>query len=186
MAKESVIVIGPMGVGKTSVSKILSQALGLAYVDVDELRWAYFEQQPDFDHREMKRLHKSGDAKGAFQYMKPFEARFVEDLLQKYSSAVFDFGAGYTVYEDGALFARVKACLAPFRHVVFLRYSPDPEESLAALQARHAEAPEELYAMLNRQFIESPCNSLLATCTVDTKNKTAGEVAREVAAKVSA
>ena len=185
MVKESVIIIGPMGVGKTSVSKILAETLDLEYIDVDELRWDYFNSQPDFDHDMMKKLHQSGDAAGTFQYMKPFEARYVEHIVNAYSSAVLDFGAGYTVYEDDALFLKVKACLAPYRHVVFLRYSPDHQESLNALQVRHAEAPEALYAMLNQQFINSPCNRILAKLIIDTKNKTIEEVVQEVITKLN-
>lgn len=186
MAKESVLIIGPMGVGKTSVSKILAETLELSYVDLDELRWDYFFKQPDFDNDAMKDLYQGGNAAAVFTYIKPFEARFVAHIVKEYTEAVFDFGAGYTVYEDAALFTQVKASLAPFRHVVFLRYSSDPQESLAALQTRHAEAPEALYAQLNRQFIESPCNRILATCIVDTKNKTVAEVAQAVLARIHA
>lgn len=186
MQKESIVVIGPMGVGKTSVSKKLAETLDLEYVDVDELRWEYFSAQPDFDNDVVKGLYQSGDTAGAFHYMKPFEARFVEHIVKKHSAAVFDFGAGYTVYEDNALFLRVKACLSPYRHVVFLRYSPDTQESLDALQTRHAEAPETLYALLNQQFIESPCNGILATHVVDTKDKTVEEVVQEVVEKINA
>ncbi|HPJ02420.1 MAG TPA: shikimate kinase [Candidatus Limiplasma sp.] len=185
MATESIAIIGPMGVGKTTVSRKIAQALGLHYIDVDELRWDYFSQQPDFDHQVTKTLYESGNAAGAFQYMKPFEAGYVEAIVEKYSAAVLDFGAGYTVYTDQALFGRVQACFKPFGHVVFLRYSPDPKESLEALQHRHAEAPAELFKMLNREFIESPCNGILATCIVDTKDKTADEVAKEVIKRVS-
>ena len=186
MDSKSIVIIGPMGVGKTSVSTIIAERLHLAYVDVDELRWDFFFAQPDFDNNAVKALYQRGDTEAAFAYMKPFEARYAAHILQQYTSAVFDFSAGYTVYADDALFTSVQASLAPYKHVVFLRYSADPQESLAALQTRHAEAPEALYAALNKQFIESPCNGMLATLTVDTKHKIIDQVADEVIAAIRA
>lgn len=85
------------------------------------------------------------------------------------------------MYDDPALFERVQMAFAPYENIVCLRYTQDPEESLAALSKRH-DLPEELYFHLNRTFIQSPCNGMLARHTVDTKGKTAEQVTDEVQA----
>jgi hypothetical protein len=88
---------------------------------------------------------------------------------------VFDFGAGYTVYECDELFEMVKSAFARYDYVFFLRYSDNHEESLAALY-RHEDIPKEIYCELNKGFIESPCNNILAKHTIDTKDKTIDDV----------
>lgn len=180
MTDNSIILIGPMGIGKTSVSKILANELGLEYIDIDELRWVYFSQQDDFDGELVDKLFGDSKEAEAFTYVKPFEARYVVDMLKKYQSGIFDFGAGYTVYDNEELFTIVKSALASYKYVIFLRYSKDNSESLEALRSRHEDIPDDLYLLLNKAFIESPCNEQLATSIIDTKGKTVSEVADEI------
>lgn len=176
MPENSILLIGPMGVGKTCVAKALSEALGLPYVDSDALRWAYFARQPDYDGQKVEALFEASRGTDAFRYMKPFEARFTVHLLENGEDRVIDFGAGYSVYEDEVLFEWVRSAFAKYRHVLLLRYSKGEAESLAVLRERHPDVPPALYEALNRVFIESPCNALLATHTIDTKDKTIQEV----------
>jgi adenylylsulfate kinase-like enzyme len=39
-----VILIGPIGAGKSTVGKLLSVKLGLLQIETDELRWKYYEE----------------------------------------------------------------------------------------------------------------------------------------------
>ena len=176
MFDESILLIGPMGVGKTSAAKAISSTLGMDYIDVDEQRWDYFSQQPDYDGLIVKKLFDESKGVEAFRYMKPFEARYVIDILSKFPCSVFDFGAGYSVYQNMELFEQVRTAFSKHNHIVFLRYSDDPIESLEALRKRHVDIPKELYYALNREFIESPCNEILSTYIIDTKNKAIQEI----------
>lgn len=179
MSVNNIILIGPMGVGKSSAAKALANITGLEYIDVDEMRWDYFSSQPDFNGEMVDKLFDDSKETEAFSYMKPFEARFVVHILGKYPCGIFDFGAGYTVYEDEKLFDMVKSALSNYDYVLFLRYSTDSKESIAALY-RHTDIPKELYSALNKGFIESSCNDLLATHTVDTKGKTIDGVVNSI------
>ena len=154
------------------------------YIDVDEQRWDYFSQQPDYDGLFVEKLFNESKGVEAFGYMKPFEARYAIDIISKYPRSVFDFGAGYSVYQNTELFEQVKAAFSKHRHIVFLRYSENNVESLEVLRERHTDVPKELYYALNREFIESPCNEILSTYIIDTKNKTIQEIVDCVLAKV--
>ena len=176
--------LGPMGVGKTSVAKKVSSVLGMDYVDVDEQRWDYFLQQPDYDGLLVERLFNESKGVEAFSYMKPFEARYAVYILTKYPHSVFDFGAGYSVYQDAALFEQVRKAFSRHKYIFFLRYSDDQVESLEALRERHADVPKALYYLLNKEFIESSCNEMLSTYIIDTKNKAIQEIADCVLSKV--
>jgi len=173
-----------MGVGKSSVAKELSVIAGLEYIDADSARWDYFYAQPDYNAEIVERLFNESKGEEAFQYMKPFEARFVLYILDKYPCGVFDFGAGYSVYEDNELFEMVRSAFSKYKYVIFLRYSEDKRESLKSLRERHTDVPEDLYFKLNKGFIESPCNEILATYTIDTKNKSVREVVDVILGKL--
>ena len=176
MINKSIAFVGAMGVGKTSVAKRVSEVLGMPYVDIDELRWDYFSKQPDYDNELVETLFDNSKEVEAFSYLKPFEARLVADFLEEIRNAVFDFGAGYSVYEDEMLFSKVKSAFSFCETVILLRYSDDADEGLAALQKRHPDVADNLYNALNRVFIESPCNIALATHVIDTKDKTVDEI----------
>ena len=176
MDNESILIIGPMGVGKSSAAKALSSILSIEYINVDELRWEYFYGQTDFNKQFVDQLFNEKKFIEAFAYMKPFEARYAVDILAKYDAGVFDFGAGYSVYQNNELFEKVRTAFAKFKHVILLRYSNDAAESLEALRGRHPDVPEDFYYVFNKEFIESRCNEVLSTCIIDTKNKTVQEV----------
>lgn len=181
---EKIILIGPMGVGKSSVAHSLAARFDSPVIDIDELRWGSFARMPGYDDNIVKKLFDSDRGAEAFAYMKPFEAQLVVQVLEEYGQGIFDFGAGYTVYEDRALFEQVRRAFAPYRHIFLLRYSADPEESLNALKERH-DIPEALYYALNRPFIESPCNAALARHIIDTKAKTIAQIAAEIGDLIS-
>lgn len=178
--QKKIILIGAMGVGKSTVSALLAEKLGLGRIDIDELRWAYFSEMPGYDGAYVDGLFEAGEEQKAFAYMKPFEANLVEVVLSRFEAGVFDFGAGYTVYEDESLFARVEKALAVCENVVLLRYSADNAESLEALRDRHKDIPPALYYSLNKPFIESDCNERLARLAVFTKEKSAEEISEEI------
>jgi hypothetical protein len=77
---------------------------------------------------------------------------------------VFDMGAGHTVYEDPALFERVRLALAPFRNVVLLLPSENVEQSLELMEGYDPVLARD--RAINRHFIEHPSNGLLARYTV--------------------
>jgi hypothetical protein len=88
------------------------------------------------------------------------------------------------VYEDGALFVRVKRALAPCRHVVLLLPSPDLNTSLNVLRERrpslHAIEPD-----INEHFIVHPSNSELATFTVYTEGRLPRDTCAEIIVTLS-
>lgn len=176
MDKNKIIFIGAMGIGKTSVAKELSKRLSMEYIDIDSLRWDFFKEQEDYDNNKVGDMFKSSNEIAAFDYLKPFEARFTIHILNKFLNGVFDFGAGYTVYKNDELFSRVKSAFEPYENIFLLRYSNNADESLEALRNRHDAIPEKLYYALNSEFINSPCNQILARHVVDTKGLSVNEI----------
>ena len=173
-----IILIGPQGVGKSTVGELLAAQLGLPQCSMDEHRWTYY-REIGYDAALAKQKSDTEGAWGIIRYWKPFEAHAVERLLSEHQNCVIDFGAGHSVYEDAKLFERVKTALAPYPNVVLLLPSPDLDESLLILNQRNKDLPEDI-RNTNEHFVRHRSNYALAKFTVYTQGKTPEEISREI------
>jgi shikimate kinase len=186
-----IILIGPICAGKSSLAALLAARLALPRIEVDEVRWQYFEQT-GYSKEEARRIHAAEGNLGVLRYSKPLEAQMVAAILRDHPDAVIDFGAGHSVYENPADFARVQAALAPFERVVLVLPCADPDEAIAILNARfrallerEGVEPSDEYMQMNADFVRSPCNAKLAKLIVYTEGKTPGQTCDEIISALS-
>ncbi len=173
-----IILIGPIGAGKSTVAALLASKLDLPRVSMDDVRFGYY-QEIGYDADFAKHKRETEGLEGIIRYWKPFEAHAVERLLASYTDCVIDFGAGHSVYEDETLFARVQRVLSPYPNVFLLLPSPDPDESIAILNEREPWL-RETSPNINEHFIRHPSNYTLAKFIVYNKGKTAQETCDEI------
>lgn len=185
---KTIILIGPMMAGKSTVGRLLAERLNLEQRVLDDLRWDYFDEI-GYDKEESRRIVEEQGMTGLLAYWKPFEVHAVQRVLADHSNCVIDFGAGYTVQEDENLFGRVEKALAPFEHVILLLPSPDVNESVRILNQRmetllreykqpEENIPEVLAA--NEHFVAHPANSRLAKLVIYTEGKSPEETCEEI------
>lgn len=189
----TIVMIGPMCAGKSSTARLLAERLGNPYVELDELRWAYYRELDAYE--ELVALLKSGEIGllEQYNYWKPFEAHAVERVVPEYPNCVLDFGAGHGVYEDEALLARVQHALSSVAHVILLLPSPDVAEATAVLNARFAQLLQEVAGtvnpdalQLNEHFVKHPSSRRLATQIVYTGDLMPEAVAEMILQKIDA
>ncbi len=186
----TIILIGPMSAGKSTIARLLAEKLELPRCELDKIRWGYY-QEIGYDADAAAKIARSDAGMvGLLNYWKPFEAHAVERALGEYQG-VIDFGAGHSVYEDETLLARVQKALAPYPHVILLLPSPDLDESVAIVNARFSEMVKEEVGevdaevlKMNEQFVKHPSNHLLAKIVIYTKDKTPEETCAEIMGKL--
>jgi shikimate kinase len=176
--KSDIILIGPIGAGKTTIGALLASRLGLNQYSMDDLRWDYYFEI-GYDEQLAKHKRETDGLWGVYQYWKPFEAYAVERLLSSYNQCVIDFGGGHSVYEDAALFQQVQQALAPYPHVVLLLPSPNLDESVQILNERNQYVPDD-QPNINEHFVRHASNYHLAKLIVYTKGKTPEETCSEI------
>ncbi len=160
---ESIILIGPSGAGKTTVSEKLSQKTGMQNCRLDRI-----------SHK----AKKNGLA-DKFKNIDRFNLFMISELLkiakEKDLCGIVDFGGGHSVYEDMDAFEKLKELLKPFKNIVLLLPDKDEEKSLDIMERRSTGDITD-----NRRFIESPCNKELATMIIYGNGRQASEIADEI------
>lgn len=174
---EPIILIGPPGAGKSTVGRLLAARLGLPQVSMDALRWAYYAEM-GYDTELAGEIRERLGFRGLYRYWKPFEAYAVERILAAHRRGILDFGAGHSVFEDNALFARVRRALEPYRYVILLLPSPDLDESVRILEERSRTTIGGVDA--NRHMIDHHSNRDLAKAVIYTEGKTPFETREEI------
>lgn len=181
-----IILIGPLGAGKSTVGRLLADRLVLPLCAIDEVRAAYYAEL-GYDQAHASQLAASAEGiRGVMRYSKPFEAQLVEMVIAR-QHGIIDCGASNSVYDEEDLFAQVAAALAPHPNVILLLPSPDPAESAAILQHRlirmlteaGKDYSDELFE-LNAYFIRHPSNQRLAKRVIYTKAKTPAQICVEI------
>jgi adenylate kinase family enzyme len=184
----SLILIGPMSAGKTTLGKLLAQRLDVPNISMDKVRFAYYAEI-GYDEAHAKTLADTHGFSALYAYWKPFEAHAVERLLADHARerCIIDFGAGHSVYEDASLFRRVQRALARHR-VILLLPSPDDDESMRILiQRRDAANPEAAGKPpgLNEHFLKHPSNRTLANLVVYTHGRSPEQSVDEILNKAA-
>jgi adenylate kinase family enzyme len=185
--KPTIILMGPLGVGKSTVGHLLAEKLGLPQCSVDLVRWKYYDEI-GFDKAVASKIAESDQGiQGQLRYSEPFDAHAIERILADHDQGVIDFGASNSVYEDQYLLARVENILTPYPNVILLLPSSDLDESVEILntrltqmlKAKGEEISNELFD-LNEYFIKHPSSHRLAKLVIYTKDKTPEEICNEI------
>jgi shikimate kinase len=181
----SIILIGPFGAGKSTIAELLSPRLGLPTESLD--RHQHYYQEAGFSRDEFRRIARTVAPKAADAYFQTYFPPAIERLLADYPRHIIDLGAGHTVYEDEALFARVRRTLAPYPHVVLLLPSPDLDESVRVLRERAQSKPGADYFLESdfdyfSHWVKRPDNAALATLTLYTAGQTPEQTAEALLA----
>jgi adenylate kinase family enzyme len=134
----TILLIGPLCAGKSTVGQLLAERLNLPHCSVDTLPLEYFTEL-GLDMQRIELLRETQGWLVAYRYMLEFGVRVVEQLLAEQRRRVIDFGAPYSTYEDDSLLGRVKRAFAPYQNVVLLLPSPDLDESTKILKKRMVE-----------------------------------------------
>jgi len=176
--KSGLIIIGPIGVGKSTTAELLSIKTGLPRYTMDAVRWLYYDEI-GYDWGTAKESHIREGFWGLYRYWKPFEAYAVKRLLEDHEDGIFDMGGSQSVYEDDQLFEQVRRLFEPHPCVVLLMPSPDLEESIRFLNARNSFASNEQHEV-NEHIIRHHSNYDLAKHTIYVKDKDPDQVCAEV------
>lgn len=172
MLSNSILMIGPMGAGKSTISSLMSSTLNMPKISLDD----------------RNRLGSLYSKRNEFNDLKDFEFYLTCSVLTGLKEpTIIDFGAGHSVYENPIMFYEFKKLISRFSNVVYMITSENKEESIEILNQRILKRnPNEPISSLesNRHFVNMPCNKQLSTIQEFTNGKTKEEISNELLYKI--
>lgn len=176
-ARSEIVLIGPVGVGKTTVSRLVAERLGVPKISMDDVIFDYF-REVGFDENHWKLIGERLGRPGAYRYLKVFGSYGVKRILEDHRDCVFDFGGGGVMGEFPDELAAMKNALLAFENVVLLIPCADKRESLQFLYERLKINPPGWTILEHLVF--HPTHEELAKHTVFVKGKTPEQVCDEI------
>lgn len=169
----SILLIGPMGTGKSTISKKLTEATNMPRISLD-------------DREQLQNFYQN---RGRFTNFKDFEFYLTSSVLTSMQEpSIIDFGAGHSVYENPIMFYEMRRLIGKFKNVELILPSENIDESLKIINerisSRKANGQQNTFD-INRHFIESPCNYVLATDVIYTQNMTQDEITNVILKQIS-
>ena len=175
-----IIIIGPMGSGKSTIAELLAQHYQIPYIDLDSLRKEYYTKMEGYHRNDEQQAAMDSNPLALHLYYEPFETKQVEQVLHDYPSGVFDYGGGHSIKNE-PYFSTLQRLLRHEKLVFFLTYSKNKEETKQALAQREgSETWANVYRSLNDYFIDSNCNNLLAKYVLYRKQKSREQICKEM------
>ncbi|KAH0493521.1 hypothetical protein TgHK011_000186 [Trichoderma gracile] len=178
---DTVILIGPEGSGKSTIGKIIADALSRELYSLDRHRDELYAPY-GYDKALAERIYEEQGLWPFYQHWKPFEYKAVTHILlnakqegDEFYGKILDFGAGHSVFENPEELAHIEALMQPYENVFLVLPCEDVDEVVRITEERRG---HELG--LNRHFVEHPSNKRLAKHIIYTKDMTAEECAEKV------
>ena len=173
---DNIIIIGPIGVGKSTVAPEVARRTGKTHVDMDTLRRKIYALTA-FSEELAEKAYDNGGIIGWHDYQKPFELFAVKTLLEQHKNAVIEFGGGQSVYTDAAQADTFLSLIKDEPFVILMLPCEDSERSKKVLSKRARNKGERI---LNDIFITSETNKNAAKYVVYTDGKTPEETIDEI------
>jgi len=185
--RKEIILIGPVGVGKSTMGQLLSESLNILHVDLDHIAEKYY-QENGFSSDEFSKVNREFGFLTAYRQWWSSLAYAVERVIDEHHNCVISLGAGHSHYEDKELFDRVQKALMPFSNIVLLLPSPDLDLSVKIIRERSLSQRGIHWKPSGYDFIEhwikDECNHRLATLTVFTEGKSPEQTRDEIIQRI--
>lgn len=170
-----IVLIGPFDVGKTTLGRLVGAEIGMPMISLDDVCYDYYKEI-GWSGDEARRIYEEDGADSFKEYTESFEPYGVEQILLRSRGFVIDLGGGQTVPDNPNYFRRIQDALAPYRNVVLLLPSRDPDECVRVLKTRRSTGSPDYPEYL----IQSPCYRASAKHTIYTETMSPEQVRDEV------
>ncbi len=187
--RNEIVLVGPMGSGKTSVGRYLSEKLDIPLFSMDDIKWYFLLRNGYNPIRAKKILQEEGFARKMDYFYEHFGYNEVRQILQTFSNGIFDFGATHSYHNDPSNFDRIRRLLSSFENVFLLMPAFDHDLSGQILRERLGERYRlsglgadviASYSDYNLELMRAAKFESLANYTIITQNKSIELVGLEI------
>ena len=166
---KTIVLTGPIGVGKSTLADLLGADLRLPVCKYDEIKDKY-RYKIGLSREKALEINKNEGAYPMIQYMNEYKSQILEPIIRDHPKHIIDLGAGAHSFDELHQIERAKKAFNLVDEVVLLMPSRDLEINIKSLPG-FKENWE-----VNTYLIMHPTNNMFATKTIYTHGKTPEEV----------
>jgi shikimate kinase len=182
---DTVVLIGPVCTGKSTLLPLVAARLGRHHVDLDAIAEPYYEEVARGRAAFLARIEATSRAE-AHEWWQEGHPHAVRRVLADHAGSVIAFGAGHTSYRNATRMAEVRDALESTNaFVVLVLPCEDGDRAVEILRARSMASRGRDWIERGTDFIarwvDDPAQRALPTITVFTDGRTPEETADEIA-----
>ncbi|GGJ33598.1 AAA family ATPase [Deinococcus roseus] len=168
----TILFIGPIRAGKTTLARLLAAALHRDHVSLDDTRWTHYPAA-GYDEAKARKLIEQQDFLALARYWHAFDLDNIQKTLAAHPETIVDFGGGHTLFFTPEEAAILRQVLEPHQVVLVLPTSDQGQNSQILRERVNAqgEHPEAIHH-LNDLMLDNPLNFELADHVLYTEDQT--------------
>jgi len=174
---DTIILIGPIGAGKSTQAKLLEEALEMPRCSYDEVKGRYWKELGLSKENAQAIAEEHGEY-AMISYMNEFKSKTVVSIVRDHPGHVIDFGGGAQTFDEAHQVELVRQVFEPITDVFLLLPSHDLVTNIEILPGL-----KEDYA-INAYLIMHATNELFAKKTIYTQGKTPEETKQDIINKI--
>lgn len=174
---DTIILIGPIGVGKTTQAKLLSEELQIPMCSYDEIKGKYWKELGLSIEAAKSIAEKDGEY-AMISYMNEFKSKTISSIVKDHPRHIIDLGGGAQTFDEPHQVNIVKQAFESISNIFLLLPSTDLATSIKTLPGLKENYP------INAYLIMHPTNEVFAKNTIYTHNKTPAEIKNEIISKL--
>lgn len=169
---DSILLIGGMSIGKSTISKLLSEKTNMKVISTDAVRSNLLNTISNYSFEKQLEIRKEKGYKGEMEYLIPYTNKTLNKVIDELSDpSIIDIGAFFKNQLTDNLIEKIKQ----FKNIVLL-YSDNNEE---ILKRRNIDPKSEIGQIyletLNNNVLEELC-----TRKINVDNQSPEEIVNEI------
>lgn len=170
---ETIVLIGPIGAGKTTQAKLLEKELGLPRCSYDEVKGKYWKELGVSKETASVINNEHGEY-AMISYMNEFKSKTIKSIINDHPGHIIDLGGGAQTFDEPHQVKTVLKALEHIPNVFLLMPSSDLATNIKSLPGLKENYP------INAYLIMHPTNELFSKKTIYTQGKTPEETMHEI------
>jgi predicted AAA+ superfamily ATPase len=190
--KENIILIGPLGVGKSTLALKLSEKTGILNFPIDHLKW-YYRFKNGYNLQLGTEILKAKGFDGLIKYASNyFSVNELREVLSGFNG-ILDLSATDTYCDNSMVLEQLFDLFNPFENIFLILPTNSLEQNMSILSKRlrkrygtheFKDLILDSYIGKNNQFLKSETNYVFAKHIIYTEGRDINEICDEIINKV--